>query len=114
MCGIAGWIGPMEDAPAVATRLGAALRHRGPDRLGQQIWNRAALVHTRLSIIDLSEAGAQPMCDEDATAWVAYNGEIYNHAAERSKPADTGSAADPIPRCCRTCIASLAPISSRG
>ncbi len=83
MCGIAGWIGPMEDAPAVASRLGAALRHRGPDRLGQRIWDRAALVHTRLSIIDLSEAGAQPMCNEDATAWVAYNGEIYNHAAER-------------------------------
>jgi asparagine synthase (glutamine-hydrolysing) len=73
----------MEDAPAVATRLASALRHRGPDRVGQRLWDRAGLVHTRLSIIDLSDAGAQPMCDDAAAAWVAFNGEIYNHAFER-------------------------------
>jgi asparagine synthase (glutamine-hydrolysing) len=83
MCGIAGWIGAMDDATTVAAGLGVALRHRGPDRLGQRQWNRAALVHTRLSIIDLSEAGAQPMCNGDGSVWVAFNGEIYNHADER-------------------------------
>src|SRR5262249_31627861 len=42
-------------------------------------WLDATLVHTRLSIIDLSPAGAQPMSNEDGTVWVVLNGEIYNH-----------------------------------
>ena len=36
------------------------------------------LGHTRLSIIDLSDAGKQPMCNEDGTVWISYNGEVYN------------------------------------
>lgn len=58
-----------------------AMEHRGPDGAG--IWfseNRAVgLGHRRLSIIDLSEKASQPMCNEDHTLWIVYNGEIYNH-----------------------------------
>jgi asparagine synthase (glutamine-hydrolysing) len=43
------------------------------------MWQQATLVHTRLSIIDLSPAGAQPMANEDETVWTVFNGEIYNH-----------------------------------
>jgi asparagine synthase (glutamine-hydrolysing) len=59
MCGIAGWFGPNADWQV--QEFLAALRHRGPD--GSGVWQsaNATLVHTRLSIIDLSEAGAQPM-----------------------------------------------------
>jgi asparagine synthase (glutamine-hydrolysing) len=55
------------------------LRHRGPDAYGIRSWPRATLVHTRLSIIDLSAAGRQPMSNEDGSVWVVFNGEIYNH-----------------------------------
>ena len=44
-----------------------------------RLWANAGLVHTRLSIIDLSPAGAQPITNEDRTVWVVFNGEIYNH-----------------------------------
>src|SRR5438093_10797757 len=56
-----------------------ALRHRGPDANGIKSWSEATLVHTRLSIIDLTPAGAQPMPNEDGTVWTVFNGEIYNH-----------------------------------
>lgn len=55
------------------------MAHRGPDARGVRLWDEAALVHTRLSIIDLSEAGAQPMANEDGSVWTIFNGEIYNH-----------------------------------
>lgn len=52
--------------------------HRGPDGSGLYQDTKAVLGHRRLSIIDLSEAGKQPMSNEDRTVWVTYNGEIYN------------------------------------
>lgn len=55
------------------------LHHRGPDGHGFRSWSEATLVHTRLSIIDLSPSGAQPMPNEDGTIWTVFNGEIYNH-----------------------------------
>ena len=79
MCGIAGWLGHCPDGQAIGQRLVEALRHRGPDGHGIQTWPEASLVHTRLSIIDLSAAGAQPMANEDQTIWTVLNGEIYNH-----------------------------------
>lgn len=79
MCGIAGWLSPSRDYCGVAGRMAKALRHRGPDGQGVQSWPGATLVHTRLSIIDLSPNGAQPMSNEDGTVWVVCNGEIYNH-----------------------------------
>src|SRR5919108_5649350 len=79
MCGIAGWLGTMLDSESHAARMGRALRHRGPDGYGIESWSEATLIHTRLSIIDLSPTGAQPMANEDGTVWTVFNGEIYNH-----------------------------------
>ena len=74
MCGIAGIIGA--DAPARVARMTAALGHRGPDDQGTWQEPGIALGHRRLSIIDLSAAGHQPMIDGDLV--ITYNGEIYN------------------------------------
>jgi asparagine synthase (glutamine-hydrolysing) len=83
MCGIAGILGP-PGAPIEAARLESladALVHRGPDQRGTVVRGPVGLVATRLAIVDLSEAGAQPLAD-DAHALV-FNGEIYNHAELR-------------------------------
>jgi asparagine synthase (glutamine-hydrolysing) len=56
----------------------ASLTHRGPDANGIHIEEGVGLGHRRLSIIDLSPAGNQPMSNEDGTIWIVYNGEIYN------------------------------------
>ncbi|MCS6288608.1 MAG: asparagine synthase (glutamine-hydrolyzing) [Nitrospira sp.] len=79
MCGIAGWLGSVTDGQQSATRMARALRHRGPDSQGIRSWPDATLVHTRLSIIDLSSTGAQPIANQDETVWAVFNGEIYNH-----------------------------------
>jgi asparagine synthase (glutamine-hydrolysing) len=79
MCGIAGWIGHVEEPQRCAARLVGALRHRGPDSEDVHASGDATLVHTRLSIIDLSPTGAQPMSNEDGSVVVVFNGEIYNH-----------------------------------
>ena len=83
MCGIAGIfrfgdaIQP-EDVSAVE-RATSAQSHRGPDDSGFYRDERVVLGFRRLSIIDLSAAGHQPMSNEDGTVWVIYNGEIYNY-----------------------------------
>src|SRR5262245_46715899 len=79
MCGIAGWLGTLPDSEKYASRMVQSLRHRGPDAHDTRSWPEATLIHTRLSIIDLSPTGAQPMANEDATVWTVFNGEIYNH-----------------------------------
>lgn len=82
MCGIAGIIklnGPTapEDVAAVQRMMEAQV-HRGPDGAGWYQDTHVVLGHRRLSIIDLSDAGNQPMTNEEKTVWVTYNGEIYN------------------------------------
>ena len=76
MCGIAGFVGSW--SPALAGAMTAAIAHRGPD--GDGLWSDAgvALGHRRLSIIDLSDAAAQPMHSVDDRYVLTYNGEIYN------------------------------------
>lgn len=90
MCGIAGWVGVDSAAPHVADQVAHALRHRGPDAMGIKRWNNATLVHTRLSIIDLSFTGGQPMSNEDSTVWTVFNGEIYNHRELRNELSSLG------------------------
>lgn len=76
MCGIVGIVGSELGDASVIERMTALLHHRGPDSQG--IWTspKAHLGHTRLSILDLSEAGAQPMRDQGQV--IVYNGEVYN------------------------------------
>ena len=84
MCGIAGVIrrdGAVDRA--VLERMAETLRHRGPDDSGVFASGPVGLAHTRLSIIDLSAHGHQPMASEDGNFAIAYNGEIYNHLALR-------------------------------
>jgi asparagine synthase (glutamine-hydrolysing) len=83
MCGIFGVVG---DAPVID--VDAALRsidHRGPDAHAAWRDRDAVLGHTRLRIIDLSEAADQPMLDATSTVAVVFNGEIYNHHALRKE-----------------------------
>ena len=105
MCGICGQVSVKGRgiAPEVIRRMSDVLRHRGPDdngfvfippvenpadirRITLSTWTDhilaqdyvVAMGHRRLSIIDLSQAAHQPMCNEDGTVWIVYNGEIYN------------------------------------
>ncbi len=88
MCGIAGILSLEEGLapPSVAAlrRMAAAIRHRGPDEFGVYRDARAGLAHARLSIIDLS-TGQQPLCNEDGTIWIAFNGEIFNYIELRAE-----------------------------
>jgi asparagine synthase (glutamine-hydrolysing) len=70
----------------VVVRMRETLTHRGPDDAGVYISpdRRVGLGHRRLSIIDLSAAGRQPMSNEDGSVWITFNGEIYNHARLRA------------------------------
>src|SRR5262245_53499861 len=89
MCGIAGIFNygssPTDDRDVVR-RMRDAMIHRGPDDAGmhQSRDRRVVLAHRRLSIVDLSAAGRQPMANEDGTIWITFNGEIYNHADLRA------------------------------
>jgi asparagine synthase (glutamine-hydrolysing) len=64
-------------------RMRDVLSHRGPDGRGVFVDGHVGLAHRRLAIVDLSTAGEQPMTNEDGSVWIAFNGEIYNHASLR-------------------------------
>ncbi|HVR61150.1 MAG TPA: asparagine synthase (glutamine-hydrolyzing) [Polyangia bacterium] len=88
MCGIAGALAASPAArprPGLVERFAAAMIHRGPDGAGFHYDGPVALAHRRLSIIDLSDAGRQPMTNEDGTVAIVVNGEIYNHRALRAE-----------------------------
>ncbi len=81
MCGIAGKLyfdRARQVEPDLLARMNAVLAHRGPDDAGVYCAGSVGLAHRRLSIIDLSPAGHQPMANEDGTIWITLNGEIYN------------------------------------
>lgn len=89
MCGIAGLLtadGSQEQLETLIQRMQSKLRHRGPDDQGIYISTdrQAAIAHTRLSILDLSPAGHQPMSLADGRYWITFNGEIYNFRELRS------------------------------
>ena len=82
MCGIAGALNlrdgllPIEES--ALARMAGAMHHRGPDEAGIYRDAHCGLAHARLSIIDLA-TGQQPLCNEDGTLWVSFNGEIFNY-----------------------------------
>lgn len=93
MCGIGGCVtanGVEPDAGRLVA-MRDALCHRGPDDWGIEVTRNVGLVHTRLSIVDLSERGHQPMRHPGGNLWLAYNGEIYNHQSLRAELALEGA-----------------------
>lgn len=87
MCGLTAVISHSSSNPSpveLASAMSAAIPHRGPD--AHDVWSEdsVALGHVRLSILELSPAGAQPMVSSDGRWVIAFNGEIYDHAAMRS------------------------------
>ncbi len=82
MCGIAGklyfdWQRTVTQQELLA--MSATLVHRGPDGEGTWIEGPVGFAHRRLAIIDLHEEAKQPMCNEDGSVWITFNGEIYNY-----------------------------------
>lgn len=92
MCGIAGYYGPWPDP--LLTAMISAVRHRGPDGEGRHHDRDAgvALGHTRLAIIDLTDAAAQPMRSRDGRYVITFNGEIYNYRTLRDELERKGAA----------------------
>ncbi|HHQ68921.1 MAG TPA: N-acetylglutaminylglutamine amidotransferase [Halothiobacillaceae bacterium] len=87
MCGICGWFdtqGKPADLTAVA-RMSARLERRGPDHVGSFADGPVALGHRRLSILDLTYRGAQPMVDRERGLALVFNGTIYNHPELRAR-----------------------------
>lgn len=87
MCGLSGWFSKNKNTANVDNenllkKMGEAIRHRGPDSAGYWSDSTAgiAFCHRRLAIVDLSEAGRQPMKSASERYVIAFNGEIYNHA----------------------------------
>lgn len=92
MCGIAGFCNWKKDWQKNIERMNEKMYHRGPDAAG--VWSsedhRVVLGHRRLSIIDLSPAGAQPMVSHNGRYVIAYNGEIYNYIKIKQMLLDEG------------------------
>ncbi len=92
MCGIAGLFDTRAEGRAdgeTLSRMLDTIVHRGPDDVGSHVGGPMAFGTRRLKIIDL-EGGHQPMANEEGTLWVAYNGEIYNHATLRRELEQAG------------------------
>lgn len=87
MCGIVGIV-RFDGRSANRARLERMvdlIAHRGPDDAGLHVDGAVGLGHRRLSIVDLSPAGHQPMASADGKIWIVFNGEIYNHGALRDR-----------------------------
>jgi asparagine synthase (glutamine-hydrolysing) len=88
MCGIAGKLyldGQTPVDPELIQRMTDIIAHRGPDGSGKHVSGSIGLGHRRLAIIDLRPTGAQPMCNEDNTVRIVFNGEIYNYLELREE-----------------------------
>ncbi|WP_309020178.1 asparagine synthase (glutamine-hydrolyzing) [Pelagicoccus sp. SDUM812003] len=93
MCGIAGQFNFKTNQPVereTIERMADTITHRGPDDSGIHVDGGLGLGFRRLSIIDLSSAGHQPMCDPDQRAWIIFNGEIYNFRELRKELLELG------------------------
>lgn len=111
MCGFIGFSGQLAEKEAVLQRMMARIVHRGPDMGGAYVDEDVALGFRRLSILDLSEAGAQPMKSSDGNVVVTFNGEIYNfmELGGSWKKRAIISTAMPTPKCWCTAMKSGAP-----
>jgi asparagine synthase (glutamine-hydrolysing) len=88
MCGITGsvdLVAGLDSGEELVAAMTEALQHRGPDDAGLLVDGPVVLGHRRLSIIDLSPAGHQPMASADESCWLAFNGELYNYIELRDE-----------------------------
>lgn len=85
MCGFTGFIGQTEGREQILENMMNTIVHRGPDSAGSYMDDAAALGFRRLSIIDISAAGDQPIYNEDRSKVLVFNGEIYNYQELRSE-----------------------------
>lgn len=85
MCGFTGFIGETEGQEQILEKMMDTIIHRGPDSSGRYLDEQAALGFRRLSIIDISDAGDQPIYNEDRSKVLVFNGEIYNYKSLREE-----------------------------
>ena len=90
MCGIVGFTNNIDNTDEVLGKMMDRIRHRGPDAEGRYIDDDIALGHRRLSIIDISSSGDQPIFNEDGSLVIVFNGEIYNYKEIREKLVEAG------------------------
>ena len=90
MCGFAGFVGSVEDREQVLENMMNTIIHRGPDSEGKYVDEDAALGFRRLSIIDLSSVGDQPLYNENRSMVLVFNGEIYNYQELRKELVEAG------------------------
>ncbi len=90
MCGFTGFIGKVDNREQVLENMMNTIVHRGPDSAGSFVDEDAALGFRRLSIIDISATGDQPLYNEDKTKVLTFNGEIYNYQELREELIDAG------------------------
>lgn len=93
MCGIAGFSTQGFNHVGLESleQMGATMAHRGPDQHGEYVDEQIGLAHRRLSILDLSEAGRQPMFSSDESLVLVFNGEIYNYPELRAEEEKLGA-----------------------
>ncbi len=85
MCGFTGFVGQLLNREEILVNMMNTIIHRGPDSEGKYIDENAALGFRRLSIIDLSKEGDQPLYNEDRSKVLVFNGEIYNYQELRDE-----------------------------
>ncbi|MDE7363446.1 MAG: asparagine synthase (glutamine-hydrolyzing) [Ruminococcus sp.] len=90
MCGIVGFTNFIDDSNKVIGEMMDRIRHRGPDAEGKYVDDGIALGHRRLSIIDISSSGDQPIFNEDGSLVIVFNGEIYNYQEIRKNLVEAG------------------------
>jgi asparagine synthase (glutamine-hydrolysing) len=90
MCGIAGIVGAAGDCSQNVVTMLQAQAHRGPDGSGFVAYDGGAAGAVRLALVDLSERGQMPMWSPDRKVAIVFNGEMYNHVAERQRLASRG------------------------
>lgn len=90
MCGIVGFTNTINNSNDTLEKMMDRIRHRGPDASGKYIDEDIALGHRRLSIIDISSSGDQPIFNEDSSLVIVFNGEIYNYKEIREELINAG------------------------
>src|SRR5271157_5678426 len=97
MCGITGWFNTsIKQSDALLASMSQSIKHRGPDATGGVVFangevsetGEIGLGHVRLSVIDLSDNGRQPMTDASKKYWIVFNGEVYNFKQLRKQLID--------------------------